>query len=185
MKKVTREELVDYVTYNEEVRPSFREHVLASKKPRRVHIGEHVTLLFETADTVRYQVQEMMRIEQLVKESDIQHELDTYNELLGGDGELGFTMLIEIDSPEERAVKLVEWHHLPEHIYARLSDGSKVYASFDTRQVGTERLSSVQYMKLDTGGRTPVAIGTDHPAYTVEMELSDETRRALTEDLTS
>ena len=82
MRPVTRAEIVDYATY-EDRRDAFRQEVLAAKEPRRVHVGDVFTLLFENQLTVRYQVQEMMRVERIVREADIQHEIDTYNELHG------------------------------------------------------------------------------------------------------
>lgn len=105
------------------------------------------------------------------------------DEILGGDGELGCTLLIEIDSPEERAVKLAEWLHLPEHLYVLLESGEKIRADYDKRQVGDERLSSVQYIKFKTGGAAPVAVGSDLPELTVEARLTPEQRAALAEDL--
>lgn len=182
MKPVERSTLLDYVTY-EENREALRARVLAHKAPRRVHVGEWLTFLFETTETARYQVQEMMRIERIVKESDIQHELETYNELLGGPGELGCTLLIEIDDPAVRAVKLKAWLDLPRHVYARLADGSKVYAKFDERQIGEDRLSSVHYIKFPIAGRVPVAIGADHADLNVETALKPEQVAALREDL--
>lgn len=181
-RKIERNEIVDYQTYID-LRPEFRKEVLEAKADRRFHVGDYLTFLFENPLTVRYQIQEMMRIESLVREKEIQHEIDTYNELLGDAGELGFTLLIEIETPEERAVKLVEWLDLPKHLYAKLEDGTKVYASYDERQVGDDRVSSVQYMKFDTKGQTPIAIGSDLPALLVETPLSDENRAALTADL--
>ena len=103
MKPVERKEILDYVTY-EEGRDAFREKMFAVKAPRRVHIGEYLTLLFENHETMLYQIQEMIRTERMVKEADIQHEIDTYNEVLGGDGEFGCTLLIEIDDPAVRDV---------------------------------------------------------------------------------
>ena len=86
MKPVLREELLDYVTYAER-RDEIRARVLELKRPRRVHVGDELTFLFENRETVRYQVQEMMRVERIVREADILHELQTYNELLGGPGD--------------------------------------------------------------------------------------------------
>ncbi len=182
MQPVRREEILDYVTYGEQ-REQIRAAVLKIKEPRRIHLGPHMTFLFENRDTVRYQIQEMVRVERLVKESEIQHEIETYNELLGGPGELGASLLIEIDDPAQRAVKLVAWRNLMDHVYARLEDGSKVMVSYDRRQVGDERLSSVQYVRFATGGRVPVALGSDHPDYAHEDKLTDGQRRALAEDL--
>ncbi|MCR9162285.1 MAG: DUF3501 family protein [Nannocystaceae bacterium] len=184
MKPVQRTELLDYVTYNEK-RDSLRSEALAAKAPRRVGVGEYLVFLFENQDTVRYQVQEMMRVERIVKESDIEHELETYNELLGGPGELGCTLLIGIDDEAERDEKLSAWLDLPAHLYAKLPDGTRVRPTFDPRQVGDTRLSSVQYLKFDVGGVTPVALGADLPALSVEVELDEAQRAALEADLAS
>lgn len=182
MKHVERASILDYVTY-EERREELRARVLVEKALRRVHVGGVLTFLFENRDTVRYQVQEMVRIERIVKEADIQHELDTYNELLGARGELGCTLLIELDDPVMRAEKLRAWMELPWHIYAIVEGGDKVYASFDERQIGEDRLSSVQYIKFKVKGRTPLAIGSDLADLMAETRLSDEQRAALALDL--
>jgi uncharacterized protein DUF3501 len=184
VKPVERGEIVDYVTY-EEQRDALRAEVMAAKALRRVHIGEYLTLLFENHLTMRYQIQEMVRTERMVKEADIQHEIDTYNELLGGEGELGCTLLIEIDDPAVRNVKLKEWWDLPEKMYLLVEDGTKVRAQFDERQRGDDRVSSVQYLKFDTGGRVPVAAGVDLPEMQAETKLTDEQREALREDISS
>ena len=184
MRPVSREEIVDYVTYAEG-RAGFRSEVMRVKQPRRVHLGEHITLLFENRMTVRYQVQEMMRTEQIVKEKDILHELSTYNELLGGPGELGATLLIEIDDPRERAEKLRRWTALPGTVYARLEDGTRVRPEFDPRQIDDGKLSSVHYVKFRLGGRVPVAVGCELPEIAAETLLDDRQRRALAEDLAS
>src|SRR5881396_2716251 len=119
---VKRAKIVDYVTY-EDMRSQFRAEVMKAKELRRVHIGEYLTLLFENHLTVRYQIQEMVRTEHMVKEADIRHEVDSYNELLGGEGELGCTLLIEIEDPAVRDDKLRKWWGLPEKIYLLLEDG--------------------------------------------------------------
>jgi len=182
MKPVSRNEILDYQTY-EDARAAYRQSVLALKEPRRVHVGPHFTFLFENHETVRYQIQEMMRVERIVREADIQHEIATYNDLLGGVGQLGCTLLIEIDDERERAVKLAAWRELPRHLYARLEGGEKVRPEFDPRQVGDKRLSSVQYLKFDTGGRVPVALGSDLPGAEHETTLGAAQRRALEADL--
>ncbi|MBI2375348.1 MAG: DUF3501 family protein [Deltaproteobacteria bacterium] len=184
MKKVRREELLDYVTYGEQ-RDALRMRMIEVKARRRVHLGPNLTFLFESSDTVRYQIQEMMRAESIVKESDIRHELDTYNELLGNRGELGATLLIELDDPAEREVKLVAWRNLPAHLFVVLEDGSKVRAGFDPRQVGDDRLSSVQYLRFETGGRVPVALRSEQPGYVHETRLTADQAAALREDLSS
>jgi hypothetical protein len=184
MKPVRRGELLDLSAY-ERSRDELRRAVLEAKRRRRVHVGGVLTFLFENTATMRYQVQEMIRAERMTREEDIAHELETYNELLGGKGELGVSLLIELAEPEERDRRLREWLALPAHLYLSLPGGEKVRARYDPRQVGTDRLSSVQYLKFDVRGETPVAIGSDLPALAVETALSEEQRAALAEDLRS
>src|SRR5947208_15456990 len=109
---VKRAEIVDYVTY-EDMRAQFRAEVMKAKELRRIHIGEYLTLLFENHLTVRYQIQEMVRAERIVRESDIVYEIDTYNELLGDEGRNGCTLPIEVEDPPLPNRKLREWWHLP------------------------------------------------------------------------
>ncbi len=182
MRKVKREELLDYQSYSD-VRDEMREKILPVKKPRRIALGENLVFLFENADTIRYQIQEMMRAEQIVKESAILEEMETYNALLGDEGQLACALLVTIDDPKERRKKLEQWLKLPGHIYLKLEDGSKVYAEFDPGQVGEDRLSAVQYLKFDLKGQLPAAIGSDYDALKVEAALSSEQRAALKEDL--
>jgi len=182
MKRVTRQEILDYVTY-EEQRDEFRNKIMKIKELRRINVAGVLSFLFENTDTVRYQIQEMMRVERIVKETDIQYEINTYNELLGDSGELGCTLLIEIDDPDEREKKLTQWLDLPKHLYLSMEDESRIRASFDERQIGDTRLSSVQYIKFNTGGKTPVAIGSDLPMFKAETELTADQKKALSEDL--
>ena len=184
MKHVQRDSLLDYVSYETE-REHLRAAVMAIKAPRRVHVGGVLTFLFENTATIRYQVQEMMRAERIVREADILHELATYNELLGAPGELGCTLLIEIDDAEERKQRLAEWIELPTALYIKLPAGKLVRATCDPRQIGETRLSSVHYLKFDVRGQVPWAIGADHPGLTVEAEFTAQSRAALTEDLSS
>lgn len=182
MKAVDRREILDYVSY-EEKRAGIQKEVFPEKARRRIHLGDHFTFLFENALTVRYQVQEMMRAEKIVREKDILHELETYNDILGKEGELGCCLLIEIEDPQVRNVKLRDWIHLPSHIYAELPDGTKVYARFNSSQIGADRLSSVQYLKFLVKGLVPVALGIDLPGCESRVLLTEGQRSALHEDL--
>ncbi len=182
MRPVQRSEIVDYLTY-EDGRAQRRAQILAIKAARRIVVGEWFVFLFENRDTVRYQVQEMVRAEKIVREADIQHELDTYNELLHGDGKLGCALLISIDDREERQVKLERWLGLVDTIYATLPSGERVHPSYDPAQVGDTALSAVQYLTFDLQGVAPTAIGVDHEDIRVEAELTAEQRDALQADL--
>jgi len=184
MRRVRREELLDLSTY-ERARPEIRPAMLEAKRRRRVHAGGVLTFLFENAATVRYQVQEMIRAERTTREDDIRHELETYNELLGGPEEIGCTLLVELDDRAERDEKLTKWLALPKHLYVKRSDGTRAYARYDERQVGDTRVSSVQYLKFEVGGQAPVAVGCDHsdPELKHETVLTAEQRAALQADL--
>ncbi len=184
MKRVARADLLDWMTYDER-RHELRPAAMAAKDRRRVEVGDHLVFLFENFETIRYQIQEMMRAERLVREADIQHEIETYNELLGGPGELGCTLLVAIERAEERPARLREWLALPEHLFVRLDDGREVRARFDPRQRGDDRLSSVQYLKFPTSGKAPLAVGTDLASLRGETRLTDDQRAALAEDLAS
>jgi hypothetical protein len=183
VKKVRRDEILplpELDAWRERARPS----VLEAKRLRRVHAGP-LTFLCENAETVRWQIHEMIRAERLFREEEVAHELETYNELLGGPGELGCALLIEIPDPAERDRRLREWLELPRHLYAELPDGRKVRPTFDARQVATDRLSSVQYLRFEVGAEAPVALGADLPALAVRGELTAEQRRAIAADLAS
>ena len=155
----------------EEQREPIREAAMRAKAERRVHVGPHLTFLFENQDTIRYQVLEMVRTERMVKDADTATRSNTYNELLGARGELGATLLIELDDAALRADRLTQWLALPSHLNVLRANGQKAYARFDTSRVGDTRVSSVQYLKFDVGDQAPLAIGCDHP----DPELRHET----------
>lgn len=180
--KVERSEILDFLTYADR-RDAIRASAMAAKDLRRVHLGEHLTLLFENRETIRYQIQEMVRAEQMVRESDIQHELDTYNAVLGGVGELGCTLLIEITDAALRPVLLRRWRGLPGHLHLTFTDGSREAARFDDTQMNGERLSSVQFLRFPVGDRTPSGVMVDLPELAAGTSFSPATRRALLEDL--
>jgi hypothetical protein len=182
MRKVERSEILPLEQYDAR-RGELRARAIEAKAARRVHLGPALTFLFENRETVRYQVQEMARAERLFRPEELQHELDTYNELLGGPGELGCSLLIELTDPAERDVKLRAWKDLPRHLYARTADGRRAPALFDPRQIGDDRLSSVQYLKFAVGAEPPLALGSDLPGLVLEQELAPAQRAALAADL--
>ena len=179
--RITRDDIVDYQTYSD-TRDDTRARVLEVKARRRIHVGEHLTFLFENKDTLVYQIQEMMRIERIARESDILHEIETYGAMLGGPGQLGCSLLIEIEEAERRAELLTAWQGLERRLYVRLADGTKVYADVDDEQVGDDRLSAVQYLRF-TLDEAPVAVGTDFEALAAEVELTPDQQAALADDL--
>jgi len=147
MKPVQFSEIKNIAEYELE-RKGWRPEIMALKDRRRIRVSNHLTFLFENRDTVRYQIQEMMRIERIVEPEAIRHELETYNELVPGPGGLSASLLVEYDSEEERQVRLDELVGLENHIWLVVSDTAPVQARFDTRQIATDRISSVQYIKF-------------------------------------
>src|ERR671928_1897457 len=98
---IKRDSLLSLEAYARE-RNAFRTRVMEHKKRRTVHLGEHLTLLFEDELTIRYQVQEMLRIERIFEEDGIRHELDAYNPLVPDGSNWKATMLIEYPDAAER-----------------------------------------------------------------------------------
>ena len=183
-RKVARSDILDWQTYTDD-RERRRAEILPVKAARRIHVGDSLTFLFENRETILYQIQEMMRAERIVKESNIEHEMQTYNGLLGDPGELGCSLLVEIEDPSVRRQCLEAWLDLPEHLYALLEDGTRIRAGFDPGQVGDDRLSAVQYLKFNTQGQVPVALGCDLPQLMLEQPLTPAQSAALQADLQS
>jgi hypothetical protein len=182
MRKVSRDEVRKPAEYAA-VRDAFRQSVLSQKDHRRIHVGNDLTFLFENHDTVLYQIQEMIRAENITGDAEIRHEIDTYNELLGDRGELGCTLLIEIDDPVKRADLLARWKDLPGTLYLETQNGTRVPAQFDPRQVGEDRISSVHYLKFRLGDQVPLKVGCSHPEIAAEATLTNEQIAALCKDL--
>src|SRR5215467_2452960 len=107
MHKISRDSLMTLEAYAK-ARKDFRTRVLAHKKHRTVHVGDHVTLVFEDELTIRYQVQEMLRVERIFEEDGIQEELDAYNPLIPDGRNLKATLMVEYPDPEERRKQLQE-----------------------------------------------------------------------------
>ena len=176
MKPVDVSEIKHIADYEIE-RESLRPKMIALKDRRRIRVGGHLTFLFENRDTVRYQIQEMMRIERIVKPTDIAHEVETYNELIPAAGQLCATLLIEYETPAERDVHLTELLGLDRHIWIEVA-GERSPAVFDNRQIGDTRLSSVQYIKFNLTAAQQAAwskgasIVSDHPGYQESRALT-------------
>jgi hypothetical protein len=188
MKPITLDEIRNNAEYELE-RPALRPRMMALKDRRRVRVGDHLTFLFENRDTVRYQIQEMMRIERLARPEEILHELETYNELIPGRNELSASLLIEYESPSERDVWLRKLLGLENHVWLEVEGQGRGRARFDGRQIATDRLSSVQYIRFPLTKAQAAAfargarIVVDHPGYLAETELTLAQREELGQDL--
>lgn len=179
---IGRADILDYVTY-EDARAERRKAAMAAKALRRVHLGPHLTFLFENRETLTYQAQEIVRAERIVRESAIQAEIDAYNRLLARPGELSCVLLIEIADRAERAVRLTEWVGLQDSLYIVDSSGGRVFASHDEGQVEGGKLSAVQYLRFPVGTGTPAGLGTTFPPLVGEVVFPSATQAALLADL--
>ncbi|HYG55925.1 MAG TPA: DUF3501 family protein [Burkholderiales bacterium] len=189
---IKRESLLSLEAYARE-RNAFRARVMEHKKRRTVHLGGHLTLQFEDELTIRYQVQEMLRIERIFEEDGIRHELDAYNPLVPDGGNWKATMLIEYPDPEERRRMLGALKGIEDRVWVEVAGGQRVFAiaDEDLERENEEKTSSVHFLRfeLDAAMRerlrngAAVRVGVDHPQYRAEAELSPETRSALAKDL--
>jgi hypothetical protein len=191
MRKLTFEDIKDLREYERE-RDEFRRRIIDMKKRRRVQLGDLLTITFENTDTMRFQVQEMARIERMLTDEQIRQEVGTYNHLIPDTGELSGTLFLEIDDKE----RLYEW--LPKLVGIEravsiwLHDGSSVPSipEDEERLTREETTTTVHYLKfrftpeqIDAFAADPVRVVVDHPHYNAVVELSDEQRRELLRDL--
>jgi hypothetical protein len=179
-------------TYARE-RASFRAKVLEHKKNRTVHLGEHVTLHFEDELTIRYQVQEMLRIERIFEEEGIQGELDAYNPLIPDGSNWKATMLIEYPDVEERRRMLGVLRGIERRVWVQVAGGERIHAiaDEDLERETEEKTAAVHFLRfqLDAQARealrrgAAITVGVDHPQYTATSQLSASVRDALAADL--
>jgi hypothetical protein len=184
MRPVERSQVLDSAQY-EKTRGFSKAAVMEIKRRRRVHVGPCLTFLFENTTTIWYQIQEMLRTERIETEREIQHELATYNGLLGSRGQLGCCLLIEIDDPILRDKRLREWRALPAYVYMRCEGGATVRPTVDPAQIDQDRISAVQYLKFHLDDWRPISLGCDLPGLIAETTLNREQRDALNDDLRS
>lgn len=191
MEKIRFDEILDLVQY-EKIRSEFRKEVVDMKKNRRLPIGDRMTLVFENRKTVLFQIQEMVRVERLVNERAIQHEIDTYNMLIPDKQELSATMLIEIQEVGKIKDVLDELMGLPKNCVFLHVGEHRHYASFDLDQSEEDRISAVQYIKFALDDATeklfadelvPAEIVVDHPRYRHRAWLTGAIRQSLISDL--
>jgi hypothetical protein len=175
-------------------RKDFRAKVIAHKKPRTVHLGEHVTLIFEDDLTIRYQVQEMLRVEKIFEEAGIQDELDAYNPLIPDGRNFKATMLIEYEDVDERRDALAKLKGVEDKTWVRVEGSPRVYATADEdlERENDEKTSSVHFLRFELTKEMAeslkygvgLAIGVDHPHYAASLDpVSPQTRAALVKDL--
>jgi hypothetical protein len=187
------DDVLDLRAY-ERVREGYRSAVMARKRLRRIGLGPVMTLLFESFDTVRFQVQEMARVEKIISDEAVQVELDIYNRLLPGLGELSATLFIELTSDSE----LREW--LPRLIGIEQAIGVSIdgdvvpsepeaeHAAALTRESVTAAVHYVRFRFSEArvtafAAAEEVALVSTHADYPARTVLQPEVRKELLGDL--
>ncbi|HEX6833952.1 MAG TPA: DUF3501 family protein [Rudaea sp.] len=191
MKKLTPTDLYKLEDYARE-RNAFRARVIAHKQPRTVHLGPHLTLVFEDRLTIQYQIQEMLRIERIFESEGVRDELDAYNPLIPDGTNLKATMLIEYPDPAERARKLVELHDIENRIALTVAGTAiRAIADEDLGRSTEEKTSAVHFLRFEFDAAQSAAfkhggsavLSVEHPAYTQRVTLPVATQNALAADL--
>jgi hypothetical protein len=195
MPQITRDSLMTLETYAK-ARYEFRARVMAHKKNRKVHLGENVTLIFEDELTIRYQIQEMLRVEKIFEEEGILDELEAYGPLVPDGGNWKATMMIEYPDPFERAARLAELTGIEDKVWVKVNDHDPVYAiaDEDLERETAEKTSSVHFLRFELAGDmiealrqgASLSMGVSHPAYEIPpVAIAAAVRDSLLDDLTA
>ena len=192
MTKIARNSLLSLENYARQ-RPEIRTEAMRLKRIRSVFIGPNMTLQFENEATIRYQVQEMLRIEKTFEEEGIMDELDAYNPLIPDGSNLKCTQMIEFPDEAERKVKLAELVNVENRTYIQIQGFDRVYAiaDEDLERANSEKTSSVHFSRFEftadmvaaIKNGAAIAMGSDHPNYSYRIdEIDPETQGSLIED---
>jgi hypothetical protein len=195
MEKVHASEIKNLVEY-EKVREAMRSRIIAMKQRRRVIVGDQISILFENRDTVLLQIQEMIRTERIVADDKIQDEIDAYNALIPGPGELSATLFIEIPglvhlSQEEVRTTVNKFQGIDRAVWL-VAGEQRVPALFEAGHTKEEKMAAVQYIRFAVPEAARQALANpsasarlvvDHASYKAETALPPDTRAELLADL--
>ena len=189
---ISRESLMSLETYSKQ-RNDFRKQVIEHKKDRTVYLGNHVSLLFEDELTLRYQVQEMLRIEKIFEEEGIQQEIEAYAPLMPDGSNWKATMLIEYPDVNERKRELARLIGVEDRMFIEAEGHARVYAiaDEDLDRENDEKTSAVHFVRFEFPSATKAAIqagaavklGCDHTNYPAHTQISAEALASLAGDL--
>lgn len=190
MKKIALEDIMGIAAY-QKVRESFRQRIIELKQARRVAVGDKVTLVFENRDTMIFQIQEMVRAENISDLDKIREEIDVYNELIPEPGELSATLFLEIEDQTHLREDLLKFLGIDEAVYFEIGSHS-IHARFEAGHSKEDKISAVQYVKFPFSEKARMAlikgeeaaIVIDHPNYKTRALIDARTRQSLVQDLT-
>lgn len=189
VRPITRRDIKGPALYGP-IRDDLRKRVIELKRPRRVLLGDRVSLVFENRHTLTLQIEEICRTENLVRDDQIQAEIDVYNELMPTADSLSATLFIELPPDAEPTVALKQLVGLDEHVVLHIGPHA-IRAAFEPGRSTADKISAVQYTRyplapearaaLMTPG-TKIAVEIDHPNYRHRVEGSEEMRASLAGD---
>ncbi len=193
MKKLSRDDLMSLEEYSE-ARVAFRSEVMEHKRDRRIDLGTNAALYFEDSLTIRYQVQEMLRIERIFDAAGINEELDVYNPLVPDGSNWKATFMVEFPDEDERRAMLQKLIGVEDRVYVQVDGRERVYAiaDEDMERSNEQKTSAVHFLRFELGSDdvallrngAMLAAGIDHDNYTVEISsVADATRQSLLADL--
>ena len=189
---LTRQDLWSLEDYAAK-RPEYRKQVMEHKIHRQVALGPNATLYFEDRLTIKYQIQEMLRIEKVFEAAGIEEELEAYNPLIPDGSNWKATFMIEYEDPEIRAAQLAKMIGIEDLVWVQVDGFDKVWsiANEDLERSNDEKTSSVHFMRFELNADMVAALksgsalsmGAEHSVYTYNLQLPDETRASLINDL--
>jgi hypothetical protein len=172
------------------IRDDYRNRVIELKKNRRVILGPTLELVFDNRLTLTMQIEEILRLENLVREDQIAEEIALTNQLMPTDSTLAATLFVPLPQDEQLKARLAELVGIDEHVVLHLGN-LDIRAAFEPGRSTQEKISAVQYMRfplspearalLATPG-TPIAVETDHPAYKHRVTCPEALRESLAAD---
>ena len=189
---ITRDSLITLEAYAK-ARTSMRDEVMAQKKLRRVKLGENILLIFENELLIRYQIQEMLRVEKIFEEDGIRHELESYVPLVPTGSNFKVTMQIEYADEAQRREMLAKLKGVEDRVWVRVAGFDPVFAiaDEDLERENAEKTSAVHFLRFELSASAvaaakagaTISVGVDHPHYQSVVTVGDATRASLASDL--
>jgi len=189
IRPITRRDIKGPALYGP-IRDDYRKHIIEIKRPRRVLIGDRVSLVFENRHTLSVQIEEICRVENLTRDDQIEHEIAIYNELMPTESSLAATMFIELPPDADAYVALKQLVGLDEHVVLHLGPHA-IRAAFEPGRSTEDKISAVQYTRYPLAPEaraalllpgTPVVLEIDHPNYRHRVVCPEATRASLAAD---
>ena len=192
MKKLTNKDLLSLEEYDSN-RETIKTEVIESKKHRSINIGNNIVLLFESFETIKYQVQEMLRIEKIFKRDEIEEEIGAYQALIPDGNNFKATMLIMYPDVEERRKMLEKLNGVENKMWLRINQSSKIYAMADEDldRANNEKTSAVHFLRFQLNSEEVdlfknsdnIEFGVDHDEYSRSIKVTSDTYKSLLKDL--